>query len=398
MNEVSAATIRIRIWVLRAAYAACRPLPVRDRVVFASASAGALRGNLAALHAELERRGVGDRAVLLLHEPRRGLGGKFAMLVFAMRAEYYLATSRVLVLDDYFFPLYVITPKPELTVIQTWHAAGAFKKIGYSVVDKEFGASPELVKLVRIHSNYDYCLMGSAESVPFYAEAFGIPAERFVTIGIPRDDVFADAERSARVREQVRARYRLPDDRLVVLYAPTFRGRRRSEASAPTDLDLRLLKKRCADRYVVLLRLHPFVAESLPSDPELDGFVFDASAHPDFNELLIASDLLVTDYSSAVFEYSLLGRPMVFFAPDYEAYQQERGFYHDYRTWVPGPVFTRTEEVADHLIAGAFDAEKVAEFRRRAFTVSDGHASERVVDQLILPNLEAGPRPAAQAS
>ncbi len=146
------------------------------------------------------------------------------------------------------------------------------------------------------------------------------------------------------------------------------------------------------------LRLHPFVAESRPSEPALDGFVFDASAHPDFNELLLASDLLVTDYSSAVFEYSLLGRPMVFFAPDYEAYQQERGFYHDYRSWVPGPVFTHTEEVADHLIAGAFDAEKVAEFRRRSFMASDGHASERVVDQLILPNLEAEPQPAAQAS
>ena len=74
---------------------------------------------------------------------------------------------------------------------------------------------------------------------------------------------------------------------------------------------------------------------------------------------MLVSDVLVTDYSSAIYEFALLGRPMVFFAPDYEAYERERGFYFDYRTGVPGPIFETTEALAQYLRAGDFDLDRV---------------------------------------
>ena len=89
--------------------------------------------------------------------------------------------------------------------------------------------------------------------------------------------------------------------------------------------------------------------------PELEGFAIDVSDHPDINELMLVSDVLVTDYSSAIYEFALLDRPMAFFAPDYEAYEAERGFYFDYRTGVPGPIFETSEALADYLRAGDFD-------------------------------------------
>ncbi len=97
--------------------------------------------------------------------------------------------------------------------------------------------------------------------------------------------------------------------------------------------------------------------------------------------------MLVTDYSSAIFEYALLDRPMAFFAPDYEAYQNERGFYFNYADTVPGPVLETSEALADYIAAGVFDTARVAEFRRASFDVADGHASERVVRQLVTPSL-----------
>lgn len=389
----------LRKWILRIAFALFSPLAIVDRVVLASSHTARLSGNLEFIREELARRQLPAEVVVLTRPSGRGLLGKLGVLWEAIRAEYYLATSRVFVVDDYFFPLYVVTPKPETTVIQTWHASGAFKKIGYSVLDKSFGASEALVRQVRIHSNYDHILIGSQNAVPAYAEAFGQPAEKFVTdIGIPRTDLFFDPERSDRALEAVRAEYGLPAGKKVILYAPTFRGDTKHEAAYHDDLDLDVMRDRCASDYVLLLRLHPFVARLTALSPALSGFAFDVSNHPDINELMLVSDLLITDYSSVIFEYSLLDRPMVFFAPDHEAYEAERGFYFDYATGVPGPVFTTSEQVADYVAGGEFDIARVRDFRTTSFDVADGHASERFVDRLVAPELSpAGTRQADDA-
>ena len=137
----------------------------------------------------------------------------------------------------------------------------------------------------------------------------------------------------------------------------------------------------------MLLRLHPFVRAAGPIDPSLAGFVIDVSDHPDINELMLVSDILVSDYSSAIYEFSLLGRPMAFFAPDQDAYEGERGFYFEYRTGVPGPIFETSRELADFLRAGVFDLDRVARFREASFDVADGRATARFVDELVLPAL-----------
>jgi CDP-ribitol ribitolphosphotransferase len=106
------------------------------------------------------------------------------------------------------------------------------------------------------------------------------------------------------------------------------------------------------------------------------------------NELMLVSDVLVTDYSSVIFEFALLGRPMAFFAPDTAAYDDERGFYFDYRSGVPGPVFEDSAELAAYLAAGEFDLDRVQRFAETWFDVADGHASERFYDEVIVPALD----------
>jgi CDP-ribitol ribitolphosphotransferase len=377
----------LRTWALKLAYGLSRPLPVKRKVVLASNHSAELQGNLKFLEAELRRRAGGAEIVLLLHRARGGLLGKLATLWTGVIAEYHLATCRVFIVDDYYFPLYVVKPKSGTVIIQTWHAAGAFKKVGYSVVDKSFGATEELVSHVRIHSNYTWCLAASEASIPAYSEAFGQPAERFVTLGIPRTDVFFEPDALASARRRVVARYGIPEGKRILLYAPTFRGDSRHAAMYKDHLELETMQQQCSEDYVLLLRLHPFVSRTVTISEAVHDFAVDVSSHEDFNELLIASDLLVTDYSSAIFEYSLLERPMLFFAPDYEEYEQERGFYFDYRTGVPGPVFTTTGELASCIQSGAFDTARVREFRERSFAVADGRASERVVEQLVMPAL-----------
>jgi CDP-ribitol ribitolphosphotransferase len=380
--------LTIRIALVRIAFGMSRSLRLRRRVVLATAHASELGGNLAAIRDDLAARYPGVSVVVLADRPVRGLRGRIAAARQSIVAGYYLATSRVFIVDDYFFPIYVIRPRPGTTIIQTWHACGAFKKVGYSVLDKSFGMDEAFARRVRIHSNYDVCLMASQTAVPHYAEAFRQPPERFVTrLGIPRTDVLFGEERIARTREAVRRKYGLPEDRRIVLYAPTFRGDTVADARATDDLDLDRLHETLGDTSVVLVRLHPFIRSQTRIGPVLAGFAIDVSDHPDINELMLVSDVLVTDYSSAIFEYALLSRPMVFFAPDYEAYENERGFYFDYRTGVPGPIFETTAELAEYLRAGSFDTAIVQRFRDASFEVADGRSTARVSDELILPAL-----------
>ncbi|MEA2620442.1 MAG: teichoic acid ribitol-phosphate primase, partial [Chloroflexota bacterium] len=268
-------------------------------------------------------------------------------------------------------------------------------KVGYSLVGKSFGADEELTERVRIHSNYDICLVASEGSAPHYAEAFRQPLERFEwRLGIPRTDVFFGEDRLARTRARIRERYGLTDGRRVILYAPTFRGDTVTAAHATDDLEVDVLRRALGEDHVLLVRLHPFVRSRAAIGPELADFAIDVSDYPDINELMLISDVLVTDYSSAIYEFSLLDRPMAFFAPDHEAYERERGFYFEYRTGVPGPIFETTEALAAHLRAGVFDLERVDRFRRESFAIADGRSTERFSDALIVPNLtKAGGRP-----
>ncbi len=379
----------IRAWSVRLGFAVGRRRPLRRRVLFATTHADALSGNLVLLRDEMGRRTPAVETLALVRGRRRGgLSARASALWQAVVGGYRLATCRVVVVDDYYFPIYVIRPRHGTTIIQAWHACGAFKKFGYSVADKTFGADARLLRQVRIHSNYDVCLVSSMSIAPHYAEAFGQPLDRFrADLGIPHTDVLFGDERIARIVAALRHRYAIPPDKRVILYAPTFRGESVGAARADGLPDWRVLRDALAADHVLLVRLHPFVREALVIDRELDGFLTDVSDHPDINDLLHVADVLVTDYSSVIFEYALLGRPMVFFAPDLAAYERERGFYLDYRTDVPGPVVETTEDLAAVLRDPAPDLVRVQRFARRSFDIADGAATARVVDDVILPAL-----------
>lgn len=382
--------VLLRIWLVRLGFLVGSLLPLQRRIVLATSHADRLGGNLAIIRDGLARRAPSLPVTELAHRSSGGVGGRLSGALQGMRAGYHLARARLFVVDDYFFPIYAIRPRRGTTIVQVWHASGAFKRFGYSLAGKTFGAEEATLRHVRIHANYDLCLVSSRNVAPAYAEAFGQPLERFsADIGIPRTDPFFDPAWRERTTALVRERYRIPDGKTVVLYAPTYRGTRIDRAHDSGLLDLRVLHETLADDHVVLIRLHPFVRGSGALDPSLAGFAIDVSDHPEIGDLMLVSDRLVTDYSSAIYEFSLLERPMSFFAPDLEAYERERGFYLDYRTDLPGPVFTDSAALARHLREGRFDLERVARFRDASFDVADGRATERFIERVALPAVEA---------
>ncbi len=364
--------------------------PVRPRVVLATSHTPALTGNLRFIHEELVGNVATDRdlSVVTLTLRRGGRVPRLSRIWSTFLAGYYLASSRVTVVDDYFFPMYVIKPRRGTTRVQVWHAAGAFKKFGFSVLDKAFGVDDDFVAKVRIHSNYSVALVSSMSIAPHYAEAFGQPLDIFTSrIGVPRTDLFSDPERRTRAEARVRATYPLPAGRRVILYAPTFRGETVGKARYADLMDLEVMHRMLGADHVLLLKLHPFVRDAVTIPPELAQFAIDASADPDVNELMLVSDVLVTDYSSVIYEFALLGRPIAFLAPDDGAYVEERGFYFDFRAEAPGPIVDTTEDLAAVIRANAFDLERVRAFAAASFDVTEGGATRRLVDDVILPAL-----------
>jgi CDP-glycerol glycerophosphotransferase len=206
--------------------------------------------------------------------------------------------------------------------------------------------------------------------------------------GYPRDDILARPDRDVLTRD-LRRRLDIPDGKRVLLYAPTYRDHvvdRRGRYRLDLHLDLDRLKAAFGDDWVILFRKHHYVADVVPTDA--DGFVRDVSTYPDATELMLAADVLVTDYSSMMFDFANTGRPMLFFTYDLDAYQDHiRGFYVDYVDTVPGPLLRTTEELVDALgdlkgVEAAY-AARYASFIDQFCDLDDGKASARVADRLF---------------
>lgn len=374
----------VAIWTIRLVYGVAKTLwPVNaNKITFASYRANQLKDNLAYIYEEWQKREWKGQTVFLLKRYRPGLLGKLDYFGHMVKASWHLATSRFFIIDDYYFPIYVITPRNGTEIVQLWHAAGAFKKFGHSTKDRSFGPSEAYLKRVKVHSNYSRVMVSGKEVIPFYAEAFDMPEGRIAPLGIPRTDYFFNKEKERDLCQSFSEAYPELKDKQIILYAPTFRGKSHNQDVFDCPLDLSRMKQLLSDKYVLFIHLHPYMAKGMTLPEDMTGFVYMIEGQYNIQELLTLSDLLITDYSSIIFDYSLREKPMAFFAHDLEEYEKERGFYYDYSSFIPGPLFKETETLVRWIEKGAFDIEMVKAFKNQFFDVTDGQASKRIVDYL----------------
>jgi CDP-ribitol ribitolphosphotransferase len=173
----------------------------------------------------------------------------------------------------------------------------------------------------------------------------------------------------------------------LILIAPTFRGRGAPSAYYDYDqVDWDALYRMCGDDTRILFRAHHFVPPPVPIPEHCADRIFDFTSFPSGNDLLHVTDILVTDYSSIIYEFSLLNRPILFFAPDRQVYEATRGFHREYEAAAPGKICDTMDELIKAIESEDFDLWKVAEFRQVNFDRIDTHAGDRVIDWLILGN------------
>ena len=298
-----------------------------------------------------------------------------------------IATAKYIFMDDSSTDFANLKMRPQTHVVQLWHGCGAFKKFGFSTADKLFGGSALTQKMFRQYANYTLLTVSSPEVVWAYEEAMFYQGKNVVQpLGISRTDVFYDEEYITSAKDRVLELAPFARGKKIILYAPTFRGRV-GNPYGPDRLDYDRLYEELGDEYVILVKQHPLVSRP-PEIPERyrGSFALDLTVGSDISDMLCAADICISDYSSLVFEYSLLERPLIFFAYDLDTYFDWRGFYYDYFEMAPGPVVSNTEEIVDYIkhIDERFDLKRMQDFRYKFMRSCDGHATERILDYIGL--------------
>jgi CDP-glycerol glycerophosphotransferase len=275
--------------------------------------------------------------------------------------------------------------KPSETIyVQTWHGT-PLKRIHRDVL---WAPEGRLDRLDSDVAKWDVLLSPNRFSTPRLRSAFRYEGE-VLESGYPRNDLLSMPQ-AEQVRTEVRRKLGIAEGSLVVLYTPTWRDDEAFDPDRPDvtyPLDSVEFSDRLGPGYVLLVRSHNMVTGRARVDPAPG--VHDVSLYPDLRELYCAADVLVTDYSSAMFDFAITGRPIIHFAHDLEHFGSAvRGFYVDLESIAAGPIVTTMAQLVEALrdLVGLERAwaERYADFRETFTSLEDGHARDRVLDRLGL--------------
>ena len=288
-----------------------------------------------------------------------------AYFVLAMRAKYWITNVNI--------ERGLHFKKKSTVYLNTWHGI-ALKLIGNDCPgrkDYDF-------------SNMDFLVVSGDHDERVFKSAFRADEHSFLRCGMPRNDILWNPSEDKAM--ELRQKLHLPLDKKIILYAPTWRESTdggKTYAIAP-PINLKKWEMRLGEEYIVLFRAHLFTTQVMGI--QYNDFVRDVSEYPDINELMLVSDILLTDYSSAVFDYAILKRPILTFAYDYESYLMERGTYFNMDEVYPSKACRSEDELLERILTldYADECKKTAQFRKR-FVQYGGHGVEACVKALLGP-------------
>ncbi|WP_067453821.1 CDP-glycerol glycerophosphotransferase family protein [Actinomadura macra] len=364
---------------------------LRDTVLFSCFNGRQYSDSPKAIHQELVRRGSDLEQLWVVNDAQVELPDTLkAVRLNGEEWQEAVATSRYIVtnhrLGDWF------QRHPDQSVLQTWHGT-PLKKIGKDIKEVHFAYAPGMKNALQAKSTgpavpeWSHLLSPNPFSTEIFRRAFAFKGE-IIEAGYPRNDLMHSPEADV-VAKDVRARLGIPEGKKVVLYAPTWRddqyyskGRYRFDMR----LDLERAREALGDDHVLLVRLHTNVVDGIAEDDA--GFVRDVSLYPDITELYLIADMMISDYSSVMFDYANTGRPMLFFTYDLADYRDRlRGFYFDFEAEAPGPLVETSdaliEAIRDVESATAGHQDRYKEFVNRFCPLDDGHAAARTVDHVF---------------
>ena len=261
--------------------------------------------------------------------------------------------------------------KKDTIYINTWHGT-ALKKMGVDISKNNYRFNTSKIDIMYAQSEYD---------IDTFSRVFELPKENFVLAGLPRNDELTGINNEE--IQQIKNKLKIPNGKKIILYAPTFReyNRDKNGCIISPPLNLKYWKESLSDEYILIFRAHYEINTVLGI--ENDGFVYNLSDYINLNELLKISDILVTDYSSIMFDYAILERPIFLYGYDYEEYNLKRGLYKEVIENLPNEYIKKEKELIENIKSCDFENEKnkTKMFKEKFITVS-GNA-QKYIDEII---------------
>ena len=319
---------------------------------------------------------LNDKKVKIPGNPKRVTRFSLEYFKEVARSKYWVINGRQ------FAPL---AKRDEQVIVSTWHGT-PLKKLGLDI-GNVYTMNPFIKhSYVNISKQWDYLISPNRYTTDILKSCFGYQKEIFES-GYPRNDILYNADEEK--VNQIKSSLNIPNDKKIILYAPTWRDDEFIDAGMikfQLKLELDKLKDAFNDEYIILIRTHYFIADKLDLTGAED-FAIDVSKYNDIAELYLISDILITDYSSVFFDFANLKRPILYYTYDLEKYENVlRGFYIDIHEDVPGPLLKTTDEVIDAIrnidqLKEEYK-EKYDQFYERFCSIEDGNASKRIVEKI----------------
>lgn len=365
---MKAILMRLAVLILRVMYLPFLPMRMKNKITILSRQSDKPTVDIQLLKKELDRIGVEN--VVLAKRLRKSFLGGVKYGFHMLRQMYHIATSRLLVLDGYCILASVLHKKKGQHIVQIWHSLGAIKQFGYQNISKPSGNSETVARVMRLHDKYDFVIAPSIITAKYYSEAFNISSEKIKMYGLPRIDYLmeTDEEQKAKLIDQ----YPQLREKQNILYVPTFR--RNSEVDVKD-----LINNARLDEYNLIIKKH-WLDKTDYSWAKAQGIIVDK--HYSFMDWLKLCDKVITDYSAAAFESSILNKELYFYINDIDEYQNNIGLNMDFYE----------EEIAEYVYDDAdklwaaldvsYDQKKLKIFRDKYITVDTDNCTGKLADFL----------------
>ncbi|MCS4594594.1 bifunctional glycosyltransferase family 2 protein/CDP-glycerol:glycerophosphate glycerophosphotransferase [Brevibacterium sediminis] len=354
-------------------------------VLFESFSGNSIADSPLALDREIGNRFPEVRRLWTVRNRRTVVPDGAVPVIFGSREWFEAASSASVLINNNNFP-YFFNKLPEQFYIQTWHGT-PLKKIGRHVPAKSLSLSYRQLMAREADSYWDLLLAQSAWAGETLKDAFEYDGS-VLAAGYPRNDILAQRDELETLRDETRRHLGINPGQRAVLYAPTWRDNLKEPSghySSVDFLDVSSAAKKLGRSSSILYRGHSNALNAAPK--KYADAILDVSRHPNINALIAASDVLITDYSSIMFDYVVTGKPIIFLCPDLSTYRDSvRGFYFDFSSVAPGPMVHTGADVIDILksdqIFSVESTERYSNFVKKFAGLDDGHAAQRVIDEV----------------
>ena len=393
-----------------------------------------LQGNLSVIYTRIKERDI-DKEINVDVSCRLAVGksnSKKSWLNLINK----IARSRMIIVDNHVPILSYLNIHKKTKVIQVWHAGAGFKGVGFMRFGKESSPFPAM----SAHKKYALALAPSESLIKVFEEVFGIEKEAFFPVGMPRLDNFLEPSRTEAIIKNFYEDYPELKGKKIILFAPTYRGKSQPTAYYNySKVDFNKFYEFCGDDHVVLLKMHPFLLEKskkkkkpvqinaeneenerdesclidestrqteytdleksnmiktpvfasnmIPRGmPDISKFaprILDFSCYPNINDLFCVTDILITDYSSAYYEFSIFKKPILFFVYDRLLYENVRGVYQSIKASAPGKVCDNFKQLIEALEKQDYQLEKTIAFSEAHFPFEPKGATDRLIDKVL---------------